>query len=88
MYLILGSEAAALVDSGCGSGDSLPAFLAAALPALAALPLLLLNTHTHYDHVAANAAFQAPDSPIKVRPWDLSLTELAEPWALFRRRCA
>ena len=45
MYLVCGSERAALIDSGVGSGD-----LLAAAASLTDLPIMPLLTHAHPDH--------------------------------------
>ena len=52
MYLVLGQERAALIDSGMGIGD-----LQAEIRKITSLPCLVLNTHSHWDHVGANAQF-------------------------------
>jgi enterochelin esterase-like enzyme/glyoxylase-like metal-dependent hydrolase (beta-lactamase superfamily II) len=52
MYLIAGSERALLIDTGWGVGD-----LAAHVATLAPLPLLVVNTHGHRDHVTGNGQF-------------------------------
>ena len=52
MYLIVGSERAALIDSGLGVGD-----LRAEVGAITSLPCMVLNTHAHWDHVGGNAHF-------------------------------
>ncbi len=52
MYLVIGEERAALIDSGMGIGD-----LAGTVRALTSLPCVVLNTHSHWDHVGANHAF-------------------------------
>ncbi len=52
-YLILGEESALLFDSGIGVGD-----MGALVAALTDLPVSLLNSHTHYDHVGGNHYFE------------------------------
>ncbi len=51
-YLIVGTKQAALFDSGLGLGD-----LKKVVAQLTDKPILLVNSHYHYDHVAANADF-------------------------------
>jgi glyoxylase-like metal-dependent hydrolase (beta-lactamase superfamily II) len=52
VYLVLGDQRAALIDSGMGIGD-----LRAEVRAITDLPCLVLNTHFHWDHIGSNAAF-------------------------------
>ncbi len=52
MYLVLGRERAALIDSGLGIGD-----VRAAIRKITSLPCMVLNTHYHWDHISANALF-------------------------------
>lgn len=51
-YLVVGRERAALIDSGLGIGD-----LRAEVEKATSLPCLVLNTHSHWDHIGANAQF-------------------------------
>jgi glyoxylase-like metal-dependent hydrolase (beta-lactamase superfamily II) len=51
-YVAIGRERAALIDSGLGIGD-----LRAELAKITSLPCLVLNTHSHWDHIGANAQF-------------------------------
>jgi glyoxylase-like metal-dependent hydrolase (beta-lactamase superfamily II) len=53
MYLIVGEERAALIDSGMGIGD-----VTAEIASITSLPCMVLNTHYHWDHVGANALFK------------------------------
>ena len=51
-YLIIGSERALLFDSGLGIGD-----MRELVRELTDQEVVLLNSHTHYDHVGGNHAF-------------------------------
>jgi glyoxylase-like metal-dependent hydrolase (beta-lactamase superfamily II) len=51
-YLILGRERALLFDTGMGIGD-----LKALIAGLTKLPVVVLNSHTHDDHVGNNWQF-------------------------------
>ena len=51
-YLILGRERAVLFDTGMGIGD-----LKAVTTKLTTLPVIVLNSHTHNDHVGDNWQF-------------------------------
>jgi glyoxylase-like metal-dependent hydrolase (beta-lactamase superfamily II) len=52
LYLVEGSERAALIDSGMGIGD-----VFAACRALTSKPLITLCTHSHWDHVGGAYQF-------------------------------
>lgn len=52
-YLILGEEGALLFDTGMGIGR-----IRAVADELTALPVTVLNSHTHMDHVGGNAEFE------------------------------
>lgn len=52
MFLVAGTERAAVIDTGMGIGD-----LRAAIEALTPLPLLVCNTHSHWDHIGSNHQF-------------------------------
>lgn len=54
MYLLLGSQRAMLIDAGLGSGN-LRAFVE---PMIGDLPLDVVITHGHPDHIAAMGQFQ------------------------------
>lgn len=56
-FLIEGEEKAALVDTGCGIGD-----LAGEVRALTDKPLIILLTHTHFDH--DGGVFEFPGVPV------------------------
>ena len=51
-YLILGGKRALLFDTGLGIGR-----IAAVVDKLTSLPVTVLNSHTHFDHVGGNADF-------------------------------
>ncbi len=50
--LIIGREKAALIDTGCGIGD-----LRKAVKAVTDKPIVVINTHTHTDHIGSNHQF-------------------------------
>jgi glyoxylase-like metal-dependent hydrolase (beta-lactamase superfamily II) len=52
MYLVIGQERAALIDSGMGIGD-----VRAEIHKITSLPCWVLNTHYHWDHIGANSLF-------------------------------
>lgn len=52
MYLIIGSERALLIDTGWGVGN-----LKKAVSKITDLPLLVVNTHGHPDHVSGGYQF-------------------------------
>jgi glyoxylase-like metal-dependent hydrolase (beta-lactamase superfamily II) len=52
VYLVIGGERVALIDSGLGIGD-----LGAEIRRITSLPCMVLNTHYHWDHVGANFHF-------------------------------
>src|SRR5208337_3024294 len=53
-YLILGKEKALLFDTGMGISD-----IRKLVSGLTALPVIVLNSHTHNDHVGGNWQFDA-----------------------------
>ncbi|HET7294640.1 MAG TPA: MBL fold metallo-hydrolase [Vicinamibacteria bacterium] len=53
-YLILGRERALLFDTGMGMSR-----IRATVEELTKLPVQVLNSHTHHDHVGGNAEFEA-----------------------------
>jgi glyoxylase-like metal-dependent hydrolase (beta-lactamase superfamily II) len=52
-YLIVGSERALLFDTGLGIGD-----MKQTVSELTNLHLIVLNSHTHYDHIGGNDQFE------------------------------
>ena len=48
-YLILGSERALLIDTGCGEGN-----LRQIVESITDLEVLVVNTHGHFDHTSGN----------------------------------
>src|SRR5688572_26325138 len=51
-YLILGSRRALLFDTGLGIGK-----ISRIVSKLTSLPVTVLNSHTHFDHVGGNTEF-------------------------------
>lgn len=66
IYLIAGKERALLIDTGWGLGD-----LAELVASLTPLPLHVVNTHGHPDHVCGNGQFDI----IHIHPKDLPLLQ-------------
>jgi glyoxylase-like metal-dependent hydrolase (beta-lactamase superfamily II) len=62
-YLVVGKKNAALIDTGCGIGN-----IKKLAEESTKLPIKVVNTHSHYDHVAQNnlftdtAIFDAPNA--------------------------
>ena len=51
-YLIVGTDRAVLIDTGMGVGD-----IKAVVDAITLLPVTLINSHAHWDHVGGNWQF-------------------------------
>lgn len=51
-WLVAGSRRAALIDTGCGIAPIRPV-----VESLTSLPVTVVNTHHHFDHVGGNAEF-------------------------------
>ncbi|MFQ4148330.1 MBL fold metallo-hydrolase [Arthrobacter sp. LAPM80] len=54
--LVVGSERALVVDTGCGPRHACG--ILAAVRTVTDLPLVVVNTHAHWDHFFGNAVFQ------------------------------
>lgn len=50
--LLIGKEKAILIDTGCGIGD-----LRNVIKRVTNLPIMVINTHTHTDHIGSNHQF-------------------------------
>jgi glyoxylase-like metal-dependent hydrolase (beta-lactamase superfamily II) len=50
--LVIGEQKAALIDTGCGIGN-----LRKAVEAVTSQPVIVINTHTHLDHLGSNPQF-------------------------------
>lgn len=55
--LVVGTERALVIDTGCGPRQATE--ILAAIREITALPLVVVNTHAHYDHFFGNAVFAA-----------------------------
>lgn len=68
VYLLFGKEKALLLDTGSRNGNLVPALQATIhrwlkRNSLATMPLLVVHTHEHGDHVAGDTALQALNDP-------------------------
>lgn len=52
-HLVIGSDRAALIDTGMGVGD-----IQAVVERLTPLPVTVLNSHAHWDHIGGNWQFE------------------------------
>ena len=52
MYLITGEKQALLVDTGCGAGN-----IKEYIAGLTQLPVVVMATHGHYDHIGGSSRF-------------------------------
>jgi glyoxylase-like metal-dependent hydrolase (beta-lactamase superfamily II) len=71
-YLVLGNEKAALIDTGMGIGN-----IRDEVDRLTDLPIIVINTHSHFDHVGDNHRFEevwAFDED-----WEISKIETGRP---------
>jgi hydroxyacylglutathione hydrolase len=64
MYLVEGKEKAALIDSGTGYGN-----LDVLIRTLTDLPLMVLNTHGHFDHAGGDYYFDE----VYIHPKDIEI---------------
>lgn len=64
MYLVVGQERAALIDTGYGVGD-----LKAFVRSVTKLPLVVLCSHGHVDHASGSAQFD--EVYLSRKDWDL-----------------
>ena len=79
--LIVGPEKAVLIDTGCGIGD-----LHKAVAEVTDKPVIVVNTHTHLDHLGSNRQFDEIamfDHPISRRVALEGVSCLSSKW---RRR--
>lgn len=53
MVLVAGKESAALIDTGCGTGN-----LKETIAGLTSLPVTVLTTHVHLDHIGGHPYFE------------------------------
>lgn len=70
-YLVTGSKGAMLIDTGYGIGD-----FAGLVRSLTPLPLVVVNTHGHVDHVAGDYQFSQIWLPAK----DMDIYSTTLPW--------
>lgn len=63
-YLLCGNAAAALIDTGLGVRDILPV-----VRRLTALPVQVLTTHVHWDHIGSHGSFEDVAVHPAERPW-------------------
>jgi glyoxylase-like metal-dependent hydrolase (beta-lactamase superfamily II) len=73
-YLVLGDDLALLYDTGMGIGD-----IGAEVRRLTSLPLLVVNSHHHYDHRGGNASLAGYAKDIAVHADGAALHASAAP---------
>jgi glyoxylase-like metal-dependent hydrolase (beta-lactamase superfamily II) len=76
--LVVGDERALLVDTLATTAQARE--LAASVATLTRHPLVVLNTHHHFDHCFGNAVF--PDAPVYAHPEAAARMALADPSSL------
>ena len=52
-YLIVGTQKSLLIDTGMGIGN-----IEQVVNELSSVPLIVINTHTHHDHIGDNWRFE------------------------------
>src|SRR3954447_17876971 len=65
-YLVIGQDRAALIDTGMGVGD-----LRALVEARTSLPIIVLQSHAHNDHVGSAAQFD----DVRIHPAEAAALE-------------
>jgi glyoxylase-like metal-dependent hydrolase (beta-lactamase superfamily II) len=63
-YLLIGREQAALIDTGIGIGD-----LHHVVEQLTELPVIVLTTHVHWDHIGGHGSFKKHFVHKKEKSW-------------------
>ncbi|MFX0061234.1 MAG: MBL fold metallo-hydrolase [Candidatus Hermodarchaeota archaeon] len=71
-YLVLGNEKAALIDTGMGIGN-----IRDEVDRLTDLPVIVINTHSHFDHVGDNHRFE--EVWVFDEDWEISKVETGRP---------
>ncbi|MFX1537508.1 MAG: MBL fold metallo-hydrolase [Promethearchaeota archaeon] len=71
-YLVLGNEKAALIDTGMGIGN-----IRDEVDRLTDLPVIVINTHSHFDHVGDNHRFE--EVWVFDEDWEISKIENGSP---------
>ncbi len=64
VFLVAGETSALLIDTGAGGVD-----LRSAVRERTALPIRVVNTHSHFDHISGNGAFEM----VFAHPMEMSL---------------
>ena len=63
-YLLLGSQKAILIDTGLGIAN-----IKAVVDSITELPVMVVTTHVHWDHIGGHSLFD-----------NIAVHELEEPW--------